>query len=144
MTMREEKSPLSSSEEKALTLARRAQANAHAPYSGKRVGAAVITPSGAIFAGCNVENGSEALRVCAERNAIAAAVAAGEGQLATIIVVSPDDRFWPPCDSCRSVIFEFAPEAQAILFTWGGRSHRASFAQLPAKPFEADGTGEAG
>jgi cytidine deaminase len=132
---------LNDQERRALGLARAAQKNAHAPYSGKQVGAAVITRDGLIFAGCNVENGADDLDICAEHNAITSAVTAGERSYDTIIVIAPDERFWPPCASCRRVIEEFSPDAQILMSSCDGRLHRARLEQLGTKPFVV---GEAG
>jgi len=90
---------LTPKEREALAAARAVRANAYAPYSEKQVGAAVITDSGRIFAACNMENQAKNLCVCAERNAIAAAIVEGERQFHTVIVIAPDSRYWPPCDS---------------------------------------------
>jgi cytidine deaminase len=112
--------PLRLSRDLALLLrrARTAARRAYAPYSKFNVGAAVRTTRGAIFTGVNVENASYGLTICAERNAIAAAVA-GEGakmRLAAIAVfVTAGDGGFPPCGACRQVIAEFAtPETVAV------------------------------
>ena len=99
-----------------LESARRAQANAYAPYSKFPVGAAVLAGDGRIFLGCNVENSSFGLTVCAERNAIAAAVAGGmlPSQLAALALVA--DAMAVPCGACLQVIAEFASEG-CIVFT---------------------------
>ncbi len=80
---------------------------AHAPYSGYMVGAAVLTTDGRVFAGCNVENASYGLSVCAERHAIAAAVAAGCRDFAGVAVVTQSDPPASPCGACRQVLAEF-------------------------------------
>ena len=126
-------------EKQGLEAARLAQSRAHAPYSGKQVGAAIITFDGEVFAACNVENSDSSLRVCAERNAIAQAVSAGKRTIATVIVVAPDDRFWPPCDLCRGVIAEFAPNPRVILSSRTGRLHTDVLNSLPELPFSTDG-----
>jgi len=133
---------LSPKEQEALAAARSARRRAYAPYSGKQVGAAVITESGAIFASCNMENESSELWVCAERNAIATAVANGERQFRTIVVIAPDSRYWPPCRSCRRVIAEFAPDADILMCNGSGLVHRASLNDLGSIPFTGPHHGE--
>ncbi len=126
-------------EQLGLDAARLAQARAHAPYSGKHVGAAVVTSDGDVFAACNVENADSSLRVCAERNAIAQTVAAGRRRIETIVVIAPDKRFWPPCELCRSVIKEFAENPRLILSNKSGRLHFDMLNTVPELPFEPDG-----
>ena len=88
--------------------ARAASANAHAPYSGLRVGAALRTANGAVHAACNVESASFGLTQCAERNALGTAVAAGvrPGAADALLVYVPGDRPLPPCGACRQVMRE--------------------------------------
>ena len=89
-----------------------AQTNAYAPYSRFRVGAAVLTPSGRIFAGCNVENAAYPQGSCAEAGAIAAMALAGERAIAAVMVVGDGDALVTPCGGCRQRIREFAgPDA---------------------------------
>ena len=95
-----------------VELARRAQQHAYAPYSGFPVGAAVLTEDGRVFLGCNVENSSFGLTVCAERNAVAAAVVAGSRPVAVAVVTNRDHV--GPCGACRQVLHEFAPEMPVI------------------------------
>lgn len=99
-----------------LALLRRARAamkNAYAPYSKFQVGAAVLLADGRIFTGCNVENASYGLTICAERNAIFAAVAASAKRPAIVAVAVVNRRGVPcsPCGACRQVIAEFGPSA---------------------------------
>ena len=92
--------------------ARRAQANAYAPYSRFKVGAAVATPDGAVFSGCNVEIAAYPSTTCAEEAAIAAMVAAGGRAVAAVLVVGEGDALVTPCGACRQRIREFAaPDA---------------------------------
>jgi len=99
-----------------LHTAREALARAYAPYSGVKVGAAVLTEKGQVFSGGNVENASYGLTLCAERAAIAGAVAAeGPGmRIKALAVVSDQAGPFPPCGACRQVIYEFGPEALVI------------------------------
>jgi cytidine deaminase len=93
--------------------AREAMKNAYAPYSKFQVGAAVLLKDGRIFTGCNVENASYGLTICAERNAIFAAVAASteKPEIALVVVVNNQGRACSPCGACRQVIAEFGPRA---------------------------------
>ena len=100
------------SEEQAATLlaaARSAAQQAYAPYSAFPVGAAVLTADGSRVAGCNVENASYGLTVCAERVAVWTATAAGHRELRAVAVVAPRARGATPCGACRQVLNEFAP-----------------------------------
>lgn len=81
--------------------------NAYAPYSNFSVGACVLASSGNMYVGCNVENASYGLSICAERNAIFSAVAHGETEISAIAIYSPDMDNCLPCGACRQVIFEF-------------------------------------
>jgi cytidine deaminase len=97
--------------------------NAYCRYSDFRVGAAVLTADGQIFAGCNVENASYGLTICAERNAIFQAVANGalakERNLKAVVIVTPATKLTRPCGACRQVIHEFCEEADADIFIFG-------------------------
>ena len=100
-----------------------AMKNAYCLYSNFRVGAAVLSEEGEIFAGCNVENASYGLTTCAERNAIFQAVAKGaiskERKLKAVVVVTPAEKLTPPCGACRQVIYEFCEQADADIFIFG-------------------------
>jgi cytidine deaminase len=88
--------------------------HAYAPYSGFSVGAALVTPSGAIFSGANVENAAYPAGTCAEAGAIAAMIAAGEREIAEILVLADGAALATPCGACRQRIREFAGDAAKI------------------------------
>jgi cytidine deaminase len=87
--------------------------SAHAPYSRFHVGAAVLTASGETFVGCNVENASYGLTICAERSAVCAAIAAGHKQIVAVAVVTKGGH--SPCGACRQVLSEFGPTMDVIM-----------------------------
>ena len=119
-----------------MRAAERARRNAYAPYSRFPVGAAILLRDGRIVTGCNVENASYGLSVCAERNAVFKAVSAGESDFVAIAVTAREGRGAPPCGSCRQVLHEFAPD---ILVYWRdarGRTVRRKLGVLLALPFD--------
>jgi cytidine deaminase len=100
--------------ERMAKAARAAAAATYSPYSRFAVGAAILTESGRIFTGCNVENASYGLCNCAERTAIFSAVAAGERKVTCVVVYTPTATPTSPCGACRQVINEFGPKARVI------------------------------
>jgi cytidine deaminase len=113
--------------------AKTAAARAYAPYSKFHVGAAVLTGTGKIFAGCNVENASYGLCNCAERTAIFSAVAAKERKLQCVVVYTPTPTATAPCGACRQVIYEFGPAARVVSFCAGSETIDTTItALLPA------------
>ncbi|HTU70495.1 MAG TPA: cytidine deaminase [Candidatus Baltobacteraceae bacterium] len=99
-----------------LSAAREVRERAYAPYSKFRVGAALDTGDGAVFLGCNVENASYGLSICAERAAVASAVTAGFRNFTAIAIAGPDGVLTSPCGACRQVLAEFNP-AMTVIFT---------------------------
>lgn len=102
-----------------LKLAKKALLNAYSPYSKVKVGAAVLTASGRIYSGCNVENASYGGTICAERNAIATAVATGDlnsdkKKISAILIATNQKKIWPPCGLCRQVLAEFCSPATRV------------------------------
>ena len=110
--------------------AKRARLNAFSPYSKFKVGAAVLSKSGKIYSGCNVENASYGLTVCAERNAVAAMVAQGERKIAAIAIVTDLKRPASPCGACRQVIAEFGTQAKIILANLKGKTQILTLSNL--------------
>lgn len=104
-------------DEKLIKLAKEAMENAYAPYSGFKVGAALLGEDGRTFTGCNVENASYGASNCAERTAIFKAVSEGCRNFKKIAIVSSGNELTPPCGICRQVLFEFMPEGEVILLS---------------------------
>ena len=114
--------------------ARAAMENAYSPYSNVKVGAALLTKSGRIFDGCNVENGSFGLSVCAERTAVGNAVTAGEKEFIAIAIVNSTDRIFSPCGACRQVLAEFTSDLRVIMVKSDGEIEETDLdALLPGK-----------
>jgi len=97
-----------------ISHARNVSEYAYCPYSKFRVGAAVLTDRGHIFAGCNVENASYGLTICAERNAVFQMVANAESRILAVAIYTPTAEPAAPCGACRQVINEFGPEALVL------------------------------
>ena len=105
--------------------------HAYAPYSGFTVGAAVRTKSGAVFTGCNIENASYGATICAERVAVAAAVAAGERELIGLAIASGAKSPTPPCGVCRQFLTELAPSLPIRSYTGDQQAEYELSALLP-------------
>lgn len=118
-----------------VTAATLVRANAYAPASRFQVGAAVHAVDGRVFVGCNVENASYGLTVCAERNAVAAAIAAGARELVAVAVVTDLDEPARPCGACRQVLAEFGLGMQVVMVGRGGVRRQASLRELLPDPF---------
>jgi cytidine deaminase len=120
-----------------LSAAKQARERAYAPYSHYAVGAAIVASSGKVYTGCNVENASYGLTVCAERNAIFTAVGAGEKHIEAVAVVTDAAAPGTPCGACRQVIQEFAtgPDLVVLLANLAGQERELTLAQLFPEPF---------
>ena len=106
-----------------LRAARAASRRAYAPYSNLKVGAAVLTAGGRIFSGCNVENSSLGLTVCAERIAVFKAVSSGQRDVRAVLIYADTPGLTPPCGACLQVISEFSENAEITLSN--GRSTKS-------------------
>src|ERR1700731_5042052 len=107
--------------ESLVSAAKEARLNAHAPFSNFRVGAALRANSGRVFGGCNVENATYGLTICAERVAIFKAMSEGERGFDAVSVVTDRDTLTPPCGACRQLIWEFCGDVPVILVNLQGK-----------------------
>jgi cytidine deaminase len=117
--------------------ARQASAFAYCPYSNFRVGASVLTGDREIIGGCNVENASYGLSICAERNAIFQAVATGHREIKALVLYTPTAKPVTPCGACRQVLAEFGADVAVVCICDGGESIATSLKELLAMPFGA-------
>jgi cytidine deaminase len=123
--------------ESLLEAALSARENAYCKYSGFAVGAAILTRSGRIHSGCNVENRTYGLTVCAERVAMASAVAAGDREITAVAVVTDTDPPATPCGPCREFLSEFgAPDLPVLLANTNGDQTEYRLDELLPHPFE--------
>lgn len=113
-----------------LTAARRAREAAYAPYSDFPVGAAVLTATGEIFSGCNLENASLGATMCAERVAICTAVAAGWRNFTALAVIADTPEPVAPCGLCRQVLAEFSPDCQVLMANLAGQWRLVNLQEL--------------
>jgi cytidine deaminase len=103
-----------------LTTAREQLPRAYAPYSGFHVGAALLTEDGEVRPGVNIENASYPLSVCAERNAVASMVQAGQRRILAVAVATDGDTATPPCGGCRQVLWEFGDADTPVIAEGAG------------------------
>ena len=120
--------------------AKEARNNAYAPYSGFTVGAAILGASGQIFVGCNVENATYGLSICAERVAVASMIVQGEREIRAIAIITGADAPTPPCGMCRQTLAEFAQDVPVYLASTqpGCLDRTTSLAKLLPDAFRGD------
>ena len=128
---------MSDSNASLVAAARRVRRNARADFSGFKVGAAIETADGTIVTGCNVENATYGLTVCAERVAIFKAISDGHRRFRRIAIVTPPDAPTPPCGACRQILWEFAGDIEVILANLRRQTGRHQLSALLPFPFDA-------
>jgi cytidine deaminase len=113
-----------------IEAATQARDRAHVPYSKFAVGAALLARSGEIFSGCNVENMSFGLTICAERAAVATAIGRGSNDFIAIAVVTDTSKPCAPCGACRQVLAEFNPNLRVVMSTTAGTAQEMDLSEL--------------
>jgi len=120
-----------------VAAAKQAREKAHAPYSNFKVGCAIEDKNGRVFTGCNVENASYGLGLCAERVAVFKAISEGAAKLLRIAVVADTDTLTPPCGACRQILWEFCGDAELALENLAGKRETMTVKQILPRPFDA-------
>jgi cytidine deaminase len=120
-----------------IAVASKAREHAHAPYSHFRVGAALRANSGRIFTGCNIENSTFGLTLCAERVAVFKALSEGERGFNAVAVIADTERLTPPCGACRQILWEFCRDAEVILANLSGQMTVRRMSDLFPDAFDA-------
>ncbi len=119
-----------------LESARAVRLRAHAPYSGFKVGAALETVDGAVITGCNVENVTYGLTICAERVAVVKAISESQTRFARIVIVADTEAPTPPCGACRQILWEFAGDIEIVLANLTEVKATYRLAELLPLPFD--------
>lgn len=114
-----------------------ARENAHAPYSHFRVGAALQDASGRVHTGCNVENATYGLTLCAERVAVFKAVSEGARKFRRIAIAADSEVLTPPCGACRQILWEFCGDIEITLLNPGGKAETLQLKDLFPRAFDA-------
>ena len=125
------------SDSELIAAARKARRHAQAAFSGFKVGAALETADGTIVTGCNIENATYGLTVCAERVAMFKALSEGHRRFRTIAVVADTQAPTPPCGACRQILWEFGGDLEVILANLRRETGRHRLAHLLPSPFDA-------
>jgi len=119
-----------------ISAAIRAREHAVASFSGFKVGAALETVEGTVITGCNVENATYGLTICAERVAVFKALSEGHRTFRRVVVVADTDRLTPPCGACRQILWEFGGDLEVILANLSGAEERHQLKDLLPLPFD--------
>ena len=114
-----------------------ARENAHAPYSKFRVGAALEDAGGRVHTGCNVENATYGLTLCAERVAVFKAISEGAREFRRIAIAADTDTLTPPCGACRQILWEFCGDIEMVLLNPRGKSEVVRLKELFPRAFDA-------
>jgi cytidine deaminase len=120
-----------------IQAAREVRERAHAPYSGFKVGAAIEDENGQVFTGCNVENASYGLSVCAETAAVLKAISEGAAKLKRIAVVADSSTLTPPCGACRQILWEFCGDLELTMANLSDKEETVLMKQIFPRPFDA-------
>jgi len=115
----------------------RARENAHAPFSHFKVGAALEDVAGNVFTGCNIENATYGLTLCAERVAVFKAVSEGARKFARIAIAAATEDLTPPCGACRQILWEFCGDIELTLVNPAGKTETLRLGSLFPRPFDA-------
>ncbi|MBV8846757.1 MAG: cytidine deaminase [Bryobacterales bacterium] len=120
-----------------LAAALAAREHAHAPFSNFRVGAALEDESGRIYTGCNVENATYGLTVCAERVAVLKAISEGARKFPRIAIAADTETLTPPCGACRQILWEFCGDIELVLGNPGGKTETLRLKDVFPRAFDA-------
>ena len=128
---------MSSLDEKLIEAAIKARENAHAPFSFFKVGASLLTETGEIITGCNIENATYGLTICAERTAIFKAIKEKKKKFSKIAIVADTENLTPPCGACRQIIWEFCGDIEVMLANLQGKTEAFQMRELFPNAFDS-------
>ena len=120
-----------------IEAARLVRQHAHAPFSKFRVGAAIEDASGNVFSGCNVENATYGLTICAERVAVFKAISEGATMFKRIAIIADTETLTPPCGACRQILWEFCGNIELVLANLSGARETITLETIFGRPFDA-------
>jgi cytidine deaminase len=120
-----------------IEVAKAVRERAHAPYSHFKVGCVLEDEHGHVYTGCNVENATYGLTICAERAAVFKAISEGAGKIVQVAVVADTNKLTPPCGACRQILWEFCADAEIILANLAGSHEIVTMKELFPRPFDA-------